>query len=152
MMFEASQQLHDILKAYSSMFDPLFVKSIQSWRNSGQWKRPKSVKIKHKLGIPWPAYGHHTWPRDRCRSDRNAQDWDDFTLYPVMPWIYVLEQLGASHVLARHRKNQDMSKQAKIQAYSRIIIPREDTSTTMRSLEDPSSPVEPGATKRDKDS
>ena len=68
-MFQTSQQLPDVFKAYWPLYVPILWKSSQSWRNSGQWKRPKSVNIKPQFGIARPAYDYYAWPHDHCSSD-----------------------------------------------------------------------------------
>ena len=83
-MIETPPQLYGILNPYSSMYDPLFVKIrptlTEQWVVKAKWKRPESVNVKPKFGIYWQAYGYHDWPCDHCPCDRNAQDWDDFTI------------------------------------------------------------------------
>ena len=96
-----------------------------------QWavRATKSVKIKPKFGIYWPAYGNHAWSHDHCPSDRYAQDWDVFTLCPVIPLVYVLEQLEpSSFMIARHRENPEHAKDNPRSSRPRITTPREDTS------------------------
>ena len=94
LMYETSSQNMIPLTHIQLCMSHFMWKSSQPWWNNGQWKRPRSVRF--KLIIIWPAHGHHAWLRDFCPSDRFAQDWDDFTHYPVMPWVYVL---GASHMV-----------------------------------------------------
>ena len=120
MMFETSQQLHDILNVYSSMYVPYFVNFNQS-----EWKQPKSGKIRPKFGFSWPAYGHYAWPHDHCSSKRNVLGlgW----LHPVLSDAMGI-QLGASHMIARHRENPEHVKGKSRSRSTRITNSEEDTS------------------------
>ena len=50
-MSQKSQHLHDIFNAYSLMCVLFLWKYNESWRNCGQWKRPKSIKYKPKFSM-----------------------------------------------------------------------------------------------------
>ena len=44
---------------------------------------------------------------NRCSGDRNAQDWDVFTMCPVMPWIYTCKNSeNPDHVKDKRRSNR----------------------------------------------
>ena len=92
------------------MYVPFYVKIQPTLMEQWVMKATKVCKIQTKLIIIWPAHGHHAWLRDFCPSDRFAQDWDDFTHYPVMPWVYVLEQLGASHMVTTQGDDPEQIK------------------------------------------
>ena len=49
-----------------------------------------------------------------------------FALCPVMPLVYVLEQLEASFMIARHRENPEHDKDKPRSSRPRITTPRED--------------------------
>ena len=103
-------------------------KSSQLWRSNGRRKRRKFVKFKPTFGISWHIHGLHAWPHAHCPSDSNVQDWDNFTHYPAMPWVYVLEELGASHEIARPRENSEKIRNMPRSTYNPIATPGEDTS------------------------
>ena len=91
-------------------------------------KAPKVCKnqteVWHSLTSLWSrCLAARPLPRDR-----NTQDWNVFSLCPVMPWVYVLEQLEASFMLARHRENPEHVKDKPRSSRPRITTPREDTS------------------------
>ena len=72
--------------------------------------------------------------------------------------VYDLELLGASYIKARPRENSELIK-SKPRSRSnpnhnsqrRHIISEYSKTTTISNLEDPSSPMEPGTTSRNKD-
>ena len=119
LMYETSSQNMIPLTHIQLCMSHFMWKSSQPWWNSGQWKRPRSVRF--KLIIIWPAHGHHAWLRDFCPSDRFAQDWDDFTHYPVMPWVYVL---GASHMVTTQGNDPEHIKDKSRFSSTRIKPPR----------------------------
>ena len=138
---------------------PFLWKCNQTLQNSGQWKRRKSVIIRPKFGISRPAYGQQTWPYDHLPNDKNAQDCDDSTPYPVMSLVCVLKQLGTSHMVATHGENSEHTKGKPRSRFNpnhnsqgRPIISEDRKTTTIRNLEHPSSHVTLGTTNRNKDS
>ena len=49
-------------------------------------------------------------------------DWDVLILYPVIPWVYVLEELEASFMIVRHIKTKNMSTTSQDPGRPRYIL------------------------------
>ena len=119
MMYEASQQLHDILNAYLSINVPCFVKIQPILMEPWAAKATKVCYIQNQVSHILTSLGSHAWPRDHCPSDRNAQVRDSFTRCPVMPWYVYWNSSG--HLKGSRNENQEhIKRQAKIHVYSQI--------------------------------
>ena len=119
MMYEASQQLHDILNAYLSIYVPCFVKIQPILMEPWAAKATKVCYIQNQVSYILTSLGSPAWPRDHCSSDRNAQARDIFTLWPVMPCYEYWNSSG--HLKGSRNENQEhIKRQAKILVYTQI--------------------------------
>ena len=132
-------------------------KSSRHWRNTGQRNRPKSVKFKLKFGISWLAHALHAGSHDHCPSDRNVQDWDNFTPYPTMPLVYIGIVRGVPYnskarKILKHIKGKPKSRfNPNHNSQGRHTISQDNRTTMTPNLKEPLSPVEFGTTNPNKD-